>query len=975
MTQNASSLIAAQPSSPEEAGGLQNLAIETADQPARDRIAEAYLGHWSSGSTQQRARARVNWIAACACGPRILDIGCSEGMLELLLARAGHQVLGLDIEPAAIAAARDLVRSEPAAVRDRIDLRVADALRVDLGEAGFDTVVLGEVLEHLRNPAAMLERAAAFLKPGGRLVLTTPFGYFPHCDHGQEFRTTELVRLLTARFVIDELTTADGYFRVVAHTLSAPVLQERRAPDLHDLLLTTEEAAIAWQHHLHGQLKQLQGQLALKKDNERVAAEKTRRLLLQVEHQERVAAERIRRLLDQLEHQKRVVVTAQMRMRQAQLELKQERTGLRQELGRIIEKSLSSPIGILRLPYRIIKVYRRARKGAGPDQDEAASPTEASRVDAIAPEAAAAARTKALAAPKRPNLHRDVSDAFPPYPFPERPPRTSRRVATILDEFSDSCFRYEADLVRLTKEAWREEIERERPAFLLVESAWRGNRENWRGLIQDADSILDNPLDALVDYCRDEGIPTVFWNKEDPPNFESFIDAAAKFDHVFTTDANCIERYRARLGHERIAALPFAAQPAIHNPIGKLESDDYEIAFAGTWYGQKHVERGALLPILLDVAVDYRLHIFDRMSAHTRNDFYRFPDKYGPFLRKSLPYPNILSAYRRFKVFLNVNSVTDSPTMFARRVFEILASSTAVVSTASSGIEQMLGDAVSVVHDEDEARSELDRLLADPIYRQRKAHLGYRRVLRDHTCTARFCTIARAIGLDLEDPCELPKVSLVVPLGDERWLDNALANLRRQRYAAIEPLWIVKDGAVRVLAERVMREYPGGTIAEVSADASFATMLRRGIELAPGPLVAAFDPRDLYGPEFVGDLALALTYADAGIVGKAAHFVALPSGAPPALNEAAARFRHRDQVLGTAWLGRREALDRIGIDRMLTVEDGRPMMACGHGCDRAYGADPYNYLRFGHADVAPEAVAACLDEHGSIAIGRAEVIV
>jgi SAM-dependent methyltransferase len=975
MTQNASGLIATQPLSPEDTGGLQNMAIEAADQPAPDPITEAHLGRSGSGSTRQRARDRVNWLTASVRGPRILDIGCSEGMLELLLARAGHQVLGLDIDPAAIAAARDLVRREPPAVRDRIDLRVADALCGDIGEAGFDTVVLGEVLEHLGNPAAMLERATAVLKPGGRLVLTTPFGYSPHCDYRQEFRTTELVRLLSARFVIDELTTADGYFRVIAHTLSAPVLQERRAPDLHQLLVTTEEAAIASQHHLHGQLKQLQGQLALKKDSERVAAERIRRLLLQVQHQERVAAERVRRLLHQLEHQKRVVATAQMRMRQAQLQLKQEQRSLRQELGRIVEKSLSSPLGILRLPYRIVKVYRRARKSAGPDQDEAASRIEASQVDALAPEEAAAPRTKTPAAPQRPILHRDVSDAFPPYPFPERPPRTSCRVATILDEFSDSCFRYEADLVRLTKEAWREQIEQNRPAFLLVESAWGGNRENWRGLIKDAESILDNPLDALIDYCRDKGIPTVFWNKEDPPNFETFIEAAAKFDHVFTTDANCIERYRARLGHERIAALPFAAQPEIHNPIGKLESDDYEIAFAGTWYGHKHVERGALLPILLDVAVDYRLHIFDRMSGHTRNDFYRFPDKYGPFLRKSLPYPNILSAYRQFKVFLNVNSVTDSPTMFARRVFEILASSTAVVSTASSGIEQMLGDAVSVVHDEDEARSELQRLLADPIYRQRKAHLGYRRVLREHTYTARFCTIARAVGLDLEAPCESPKVSIILPVGDERWLDNALANLRRQRYAAIEPLWIVKQSAAPGLAERVMREYPGGTVAEVSAEASFATMLRRGIELAPGPLVTAFDPRDLYGPEFVGDLALALTYADADIAGKAAHFVALPSGAPPVLSEAASRHRHLDRVLGTAWLARRDALDRIGIDRMPTVEDGRPMMACGHGCERAYGADPYNYLRFGHADVAPEAVAACLDEDGSIAIGRAEVIV
>ena len=965
MIQNASKVVAATPSrsAPEHAGSLQVAASDKDAQPERDGIAETCLGPWGTQLTQQKARDRVDWMAAGARGPRILDIGCGEGILALRLARAGHQVLGIDIDTAAIVAARNLVASEPAAVRDRIDFRVADALSLGLRQNAFDTVVLSEVIEHFADPSAILDRAAAFLKPGGRLILATPFGHLPHNHHREEFRTTELASLLSARFVVDDLTVVDGYFRVIAHALSDRVLHERRGPDLHQLLIVTEEAAVASQKHLHAQLEHLQSELALGK--------KAQRRLAAVAEKERALTERSRRLARQLEQQKRVTATAQARMQQARIRLKQQRMGLRQELGRAVEKSLGSPLGVFRLPLRIAKAYRKVRRRAEAAQAVAPlSPLQKAPQTAVP----SVARRKNRHPADQLLPHRDLSSAFPPYAFPDCPPRCNLRVATILDEFSDACFRYEADLVRLSKETWREQIERDRPEFLFVESAWRGNRENWRGLIKKADDTPDNPLDVLIAYCKAQGIPTVFWNKEDPPNFELFIDAAAKFDFAFTTDANCIERYHAALGHERVAALPFAAQPAIHNPIGKLESDDYEIAFAGTWYGQKHEERGALLPILLDAAIDHRLHIFDRMSGYTRNDFYEFPEKYAPYLRSALPYPNVLSAYRTFKVFLNVNSVTDSPTMFARRVFEILASSTAVVSTASTGIEQMLGDAVSIVHDEDEARSELDRLLADPIYRQRKAHLGHRKVMREHTYAARFRTIARAIGLDLDESRDLPAVSVVVPLGDEGWLENALANLRRQRYADVEPLWLVKDGAAGGLAERVMREYPRGTIVEVGADASFAAMLRRGIELAPGPLVTAFDPRDLYGPEFIGDLVLALTYGDAEIAGKGAHFAALPSG-QPALNEATARYRHVDRVIGTAWLARRALFDRIGVDRMLSIADGRLMMARAIGCGRMYSADPYNYLRFAQADLTPEAVAACLDAHGSIDVGRAEVMV
>jgi len=708
-------------------------------------------------------------------------------------------------------------------------------------------------------------------------------------------------------------------------------------PDREQPLAATEETAIAAHEHLRSQLQ--------------------------------AAAETIHRLERQLAQQKRVTATTLARMRQARLDLKRLAKGRRQELGRAVEKSLGSPLGILRLPLRIAKAYRRARRRA---ERSALSSAHAASGEVPAP--ANASTTKRFGPAAAPP-HRDISSAFPPYAFPERAPRCAVRVATILDEFSDACFRYEAELLRLTKETWRVQIERGHPCFLLVESAWRGNQDNWRGLIKSASHTRDNPLRAVVDHCRSRGIPTVFWNKEDPPNFEGFIDAAAQFDYVFTTDANCIPRYRERLGHERIAPLPFAAQPAIHNPIGKQESDDYEIAFAGTWYGEKHEERGALLPILLDAASAHKLHIFDRMSDHMHNECFRFPDQYASFLRTALAYPNVLSAYRNFKLFLNVNSVTDSPTMFARRVFEILASSTAVVSTASAGIEHMLGDVVSLVHDEDEARGELDRLLSDAAYRQRKAHLGYRKVTREHTYAARFRTIARTIGLDLAPLGDAPLVSVVIPLAGQGWFENACANLRRQRHAPLEPLWVLRGGAGGALAERVAREFPSGVAIRVGADASPAAMLRCGIEASRGALVTVFDPRDVYGPEFVGDLVLAMSYADAEMVGKGAYFAALAWGKAPAQCQPSARYRYVEEVMASAWLARRDFVQRVGVEQLLSVEDrARPVMRA-NGSGRIYGADPYNYLRIADADLTGTAGAAPAESGGPIGLRHAEIMI
>jgi hypothetical protein len=746
---------------------------------------------------------------------------------------------------------------------------------------------------------------------------------------------------------------------VIAHPMRAPVPQRRRAPDPHELLRATEEAAIAAQKHLNRQLEHGNRRLAASMERERTLAAK-----------ERTLSEEVHRLQRQLEHQKRVTATTQSRMRQAQLNLKRLKKGLRQELGRAVEKSLGSPLSLLRLPLRVAKAYRRARRRA---EAGLFAPASLERRHEVAAPALAEVKTRVNGSCEPP--HRDISRAFPPYAFPDREPRCAVRVATILDEFSDACFRYEAELIRVTKETWREQIERDRPRFLFVESAWRGNGENWRGLIKHASHTRDGPLEALVRYCKSRGIPTVFWNKEDPPNFADFIDAAAQFDYVFTTDANCIDRYRDRLGHDRVAALPFAAQPAIHNPIGKQECDDFEIAFAGTWYGQKHEERGALLPILLDAASAHKLHIFDRMSDYTQNDCFRFPDKYAASLRTALAYPNVLSAYRNFKLFLNVNSVTDSPTMFARRVFEILASSTAVVSTASTGIERMLGDVVALVHDEDEARAEFDRLLSDPAYRQRKAHLGYRKVTREHTYAARFGTVARTIGLDLEPVRDSLKVSVVIPLADQRWFEHALANVRRQRHAPLEPVWVLRGGAANGLAERVAREYPSAVTIEVGADASLGTMLRCGIEASRSAFVTVFDPRDLYGPEFIGDLLLAISSADAEMVGKSAFFTALTSGRAPVLCQSSSLYRYVDEAMASAWLARREFLQQVGPDHILSVEDGARPVVRANGSGRIYGADPYNYLRLADADLTPTASTARAGNGSPIGIGDADIMI
>lgn len=322
-------------------------------------------------------------------------------------------------------------------------------------------------------------------------------------------------------------------------------------------------------------------------------------------------------------------------------------------------------------------------------------------------------------------------------------------VASILDEMSSASFAPECRLVTFTPSNWRAVLERNRPDLLFVESAWKGPDGAWEyqvGTYSHPQSVGLPHLTELVGWCRERGIPTVFWNKEDPVHFEKFKEAAQLFDVVFTTDADCVPRYRALRGlrAHTVAPLPFAAQPRLHYPAplaGRIPAP----AFAGTFYRNRHPERQKQLEMLLDGALPFGLRIYDRMNGKVTESF-GYPDRFQSAIVGGVPYAEMVDLYRQHRVFLNTNSVQDSPTMFSRRVFELLACGTPVVSTPSRGMEEIFGDEVTVVDNQDEVAAALGRLLSDDEYWSQISVRGLLAVARAHLYEDRLRAIAEAAG-------------------------------------------------------------------------------------------------------------------------------------------------------------------------------------------------------------------------------------
>jgi len=318
---------------------------------------------------------------------------------------------------------------------------------------------------------------------------------------------------------------------------------------------------------------------------------------------------------------------------------------------------------------------------------------------------------------------------------------------TLLDPISEECWRDAFHGFGIVKNSYIKQIETTKSDFAFFESAWKANNSQWLYAFNSPNLQHDNAQKLLdvIGKLRIKNIPVIFWNKEDPMHYNMFKPIAKEADYIFTTDSLIVERYKKDLNNKNVWALSFAAPVSKTNPINRFSGNIENVCFAGTYYAKNHPDRKKQMDQLLPALLDNNGFIYNRVSEN-KSDNYAYPSEYNEIIREGVGFEQMIELYKKFKVFLNVNTIVNSPTMMSRRVYELLASGTPVVSTPSKAITAQFPGIVLTATNKDETNIALRNLLDNSYFWHRQSVLGIREIMLNHTYEIRWKYIKDCIA-------------------------------------------------------------------------------------------------------------------------------------------------------------------------------------------------------------------------------------
>lgn len=324
--------------------------------------------------------------------------------------------------------------------------------------------------------------------------------------------------------------------------------------------------------------------------------------------------------------------------------------------------------------------------------------------------------------------------------------KSNLNVAIITDEYMYNYYKDALKLIYLTPDNYVQVINNNRIDFVLFISCWKGLSQNdWHGNEKRSKVI------EIFNYAKQKEIKTVFQTIEDPSNYDIFINIAKFADYIFTAAIEKIEDYIQDTNNKNVFLLDYGINPLLHNPIGFLNkykfSEKYElnsVFFAGSWaprYQRRCEDMQNIFDGILDTE-NWNLIIADR-NMYIKG--YKFPKKYQRYLIPPIEHQELQKVHKLFNWTVNLNSIQNSMTMCAMRVYEIQALGSLILSNYALSINNSFPNVFTIIEKKEIKKILNNYRLSEIINMQL---IGVRNVYTEHTVYDKLNYIFDNIKLD-----------------------------------------------------------------------------------------------------------------------------------------------------------------------------------------------------------------------------------
>lgn len=310
-------------------------------------------------------------------------------------------------------------------------------------------------------------------------------------------------------------------------------------------------------------------------------------------------------------------------------------------------------------------------------------------------------------------------------------------IGIVADEFLYNSFDGLANFHYITRDNYKEYTDK-LDIFLLV-TTWKGLNMEWKGLGNPNIRKHRKDMFDILSHYQAHGIKTVFYSKEDPVNYDIFIELAKKCEYVFTTAEEVVANYKKDCKNENVDVLNFGINPMYHNPIGFKKFDKKkEILFSGSWY-VKYPHRIEDTQRIFDGVIDNNddLKIIDR-NYDLKLERHFFPKKYVKYLSPAVDHGTLQGLHKLYDWAINLNSVKYSNTMFANRIYELQALGNIMLSNYSLGVNNKFPN-VFLINNRSEVKDILNGFTEEEKYQHQV--YGIRRVMSHETTYKRIIDI------------------------------------------------------------------------------------------------------------------------------------------------------------------------------------------------------------------------------------------